>query len=356
MQSCIFSTTQTKGPELWNLDRIDQSAFSPLSGTYSYVKNGTNVRAYILDGGIFAEHDEFLHGTGPTGTGTTRVEAGVSFVADSYTANHPCVTAPGWMPETTQGEINAAYGAGHGTSVASVLGGRRYGVAKEVILTPVRVAGCTGGQSVTRFLDGLDWILSDYQLRTNPAVLNISMYVLRWDPGVPNADRDAVEASVNQLIWNGIVVVSSANNRNEDACWTSPGHIPNGITVGGSEIKGGQETRWVSANPIWSESNKDPGSNWGVCVDIFAPAAGIRSAHVSSATAFRALHTSGTSFAAPLVGGAVARFLQGRNKSIFNPPNAWDYINSVSTLNSLNDAVEALNGSPNKVLYFPPTY
>lgn len=206
-----------------------------------------NFPAYILDTGIFAAHDEFLHGTGTTGTGTTRVEAGVSFIKDTFSANHPCVNPPGWMPENTEQQINTSYKAGHGTSVASVLGGRRYGVAKEVILTPVRVASCSGGQSVTRFLDGLDWILADYQLRSNPAVVNISGYVLRWDPGVANADRDAIEASVNELRWNGIVIVSSANNRNEDACWTSPAHIPNGITVGGSMINGAQDSRWVSA-------------------------------------------------------------------------------------------------------------
>lgn len=145
-----LSTTQTVGVESWGLDRMDQDTPRPLSSTYSYVKNGTGVRAYVVDTGIFAEHDEFLHGTGSTGTGTTRVEAGVSFVADSFSANHPCAVAGQWYTGTQE------YAAGHGTSVASVLGGRRYGVAKEVTLTPVRVFACNGGANTTRFLDGLN--------------------------------------------------------------------------------------------------------------------------------------------------------------------------------------------------------
>jgi len=289
-------------------------------------------------------------------TGTTRVEAGVSFVADTFpAANHPCVAAGQWATGILQ------YGIGHGTSVASVLGGRRYGVAKEVILTPVRVFGCNGGANSTRFLDGLDWIRVHYASNGIPAVVNVSGYVLRLDPGVANTDRDAIEASVNQTIAAGLVFVASANNQNGDACWTSPAHIPGVITVAGSALGTSfgsvWDTTWVSPDPVYNEdTNVDPGTSWGVCVDIFAPAHNIRSAHVTSATAFRTQNHSGTSFAAPHVAGSVARWLQGRSKSTTNPASAWSFLNAYAGLDNLVDTVDnPLNGSPNKLIHMATT-
>ena len=159
-----LSTEQLTDATRWNLDRLDQVGTPLFSGTFSYGNPGVTVRAYVMDTGVMATHDEFRLGLDEVGTGSSRVEAGVSFVADGYAANAPCTAEP---------DETLLIG-GHGTAVASVLGGRRMGVAKNVRIIPVRTVNCSGTGVVSASIDGLNWILDHYDTHAYAGVVNIS--------------------------------------------------------------------------------------------------------------------------------------------------------------------------------------
>jgi len=345
-----LSTTQTTDATRWNLDRIDQSGY-PLSGTFSYGQPGISVRAYVMDTGVMATHDEFRLGLGAVGTGSSRVEAGVSFVGDGYAANAPC-TAP----------ADQSLNAGHGTAVASILGGRLMGVAKNVRIIPVRTLSCRGGGAVSASIDGLNWIMDHYDTHAYAGVVNISNYQAiapagvtcpqNWFAPITAADQTALEQAINSVVSYGLPVVVSANNQNADARCTTPARVPAAITVGGTMMSATSPTvdnRWLNiANPTWSRSNLDPGSNWGPAIDIFAPAHNIRGAHITSTTAERTVGQSGTSFAAPHVAGEVARYLQAKGKSTYNPTGALGYLLSIARSGIIvSTPAIPMNGSAN---------
>ncbi|MCM2315847.1 MAG: S8 family serine peptidase [Thermoanaerobaculia bacterium] len=353
-----LSTEQLTDETRWNLDRLDQVGDELFSGTFSYGNPGVTVRAYVMDTGVMATHDEFRLGLGDVGTGSSRVEAGVSFVADGYAANAPCSAEP---------DETLLIG-GYGTAVASVLGGRRMGVAKQVRIIPVRTLNCGGVGVASAAIDGLNWILDHYDTHAYAGVVNISNYQrLRpegltcpnWSATVTDAELTALEQAVNSVVSWGLPVVVSANNQNVDARCTSPAGNPAAITVGGTMMNdvSGQtvDTRWLNtANPTWRgipPTNLDPGSNWGLAIDIFAPAHEIRSAHITSTTAERLTNRSGTSFAAPHVAGEVARYLQGKGKSTYNPAGALAYLLSIAKSGVIVATPEIpMNGSTNTLM------
>ena len=355
------SSTQVTDATRWNLDRIDQATY-PLSGTFSYNQPGLSIRAYVMDTGVMANHDEFLSGLGSVGTGSSRVETGVSFVADGYAANAPCTAPADQIYET----------GGHGTAVASVLGGRRMGVAKNVRIIPVRTVNCSGRAFASASIDGLNWIMDHYDTHSYSGVVNISNYQpiapvgvtcpVGWPAwvsafGPSEGDLTAFEQAINNVVSYGLPVVVSANNQNADARCTSPARVPAAITVGGTmmNVVGGQtvDTRWLNtSNPTWSSTssprNLDPGSNWGGAIDIFAPAHNIRVAHITSPTAERTIGRSGTSFAAPHVAGEIARYLQAKGKSTYNPTGAMLYLQSIATSGIIaSTPAIPMNGSTN---------
>ena len=168
-----------------------------------------------------------------------------------------------------------------------------------------------------------------------------------------------LEEAVNRVVSWGLPVVVSANNQNVDARCTSPAEIPAAITVGGTMMNdvSGQtvDTRWLNtANPTWRgipPTNLDPGSNWGPAIDIFAPAHEIRSAHITSTTAERLTNRSGTSFAAPHVSGEIARYLQGKGKSTYNPIGALAYLLSIAKSGVIETTPDIpMNGSTNTLM------
>lgn len=356
-----LSTEQLTDATRWNLDRLDQVGDDPFSGTFSYGNPGVTVRAYVMDTGVMATHDEFRLGLEEVGTGSSRVEAGVSFVADSYPANAPCTG-------------DQSFNAGHGTAVASVLGGRRMGVAKNVRIIPVRTLNCSGDGVASASIDGLNWILDHYDTHAYAGVVNISNYQpitpdlgvtcpVGWPAwvdafGPTAAELTALELAVNNVVAWGLPVVVSANNQNADARCTTPARVPAAITVGGTMMSATTPTvdnRWLNtANPTWSRVypyNFDPGSNWGSAIDIFAPAHEIRSAHITSTTAERSLGRSGTSFAAPHVAGEVARYLQGKLKNTYNPTGALAYLLSIAKSGIIVATPEIpMNGSTNTLM------
>ncbi|MGI8560598.1 MAG: S8 family peptidase, partial [Luteimonas sp.] len=168
----------TQSNATWGLDRVDQRD-RPLNGTYVYNYVGSAVRAYVIDSGILASHQDF----------GGRVLSGYTAISDGRGSS----------------DCN-----GHGTHVAGTIGGATWGVAKSVRLVPVRVFGCTGGSANSTIIAGIDWVRAN---AVKPAVANMSL-------GGPISS--ATDTAVNNLSNSGVTVVVAAGNDNADACNFSP--------------------------------------------------------------------------------------------------------------------------------------
>lgn len=280
----IDATTQSN-PD-WGLDRIDQKAL-PLNSTYSYSQTGSGTTAYIVDTGILSTHQEF----------SGRVLNGYTAISDGN--------------GTT--DCN-----GHGTHVAGTVGGTTYGVAKSVRLVPVRILGCDGSGASSNVIAGLDWILKN---GSKPAVVNMSL---------GGAASSSLDSAVENLYNNGYVMVVAAGNSNTDACTSSPARTSNAITVAATD----------------NTDTRASYSNYGSCVDIFAPGSQINSSWIGSNTATKVLN--GTSMATPHVVGVVAEMLQ-------STPTATPQTISANLLNqATSNVVKNPSGSPNRLLYKSP--
>lgn len=246
--------TQSPTPS-WGLDRIDQTN-TTYDNAYNYPASaGLGVRVYIVDTGVVATDPDFAGRMAPG--------------FDAFGQN---------LSDT---DCN-----GHGTHVAGTVAGTRYGVAKKATIVPVRVLGCTGSGSWSGFISAMDWIIANHPSGT-PGVMNASLGGNKYQ---------IVNDSVQKLFAAGITPVVAAGNENSDACLRTPASTPNAVTVGASTIT----------------DSRASFSNFGECVDVFAPGQNIVSnSHLDSATP-RSL--SGTSMAAPHVAGLAALYL-GENKA-----------------------------------------
>ena len=274
----------TQSNATWGLDRIDQRD-RPLDGNYNYTPTGSGVNAYIIDTGIRRSHAQF----------GGRAFVGYDAIGDGQNSN----------------DCN-----GHGTHVAGTVGGSTYGVAKSVRLYAVRVLDCGGSGSNSGVIAGVDWVKNNH---VKPAVANMSL---------GGGASSALDTAVNNAIAAGVTFVVAAGNSNADACNYSPARAANAVTVGSTT----------------SSDARSSFSNYGSCLDIFAPGSSITSAWYSSDTATNTI--SGTSMASPHVAGVAALYLQGNTTA--SPTTVRDaMINSASTgkLTSIG------TGSPNRLLY-----
>jgi len=246
-------TTPTINPTgLWGLSRISQRKLNPsnayLRAPPSY---GQGVDVYVIDTGILYNHTQF----------EDRVIGGRNFVNS------------GTEPIDDNG---------HGTHCSGTIAGKDYGIARKANLFAVKVLNRSGSGTITGVVDGINWAATNYQTRRRPSVANMSL-----GGGVSTALNDAVDAAVRA----GVTFIVAAGNENTDACRRSPASAPLAFTVGATD----------------NADRRASFSNYGKCVDIFAPGVSILSAWNTSPTATNTI--SGTSMATPHVVGVAALYL-----------------------------------------------
>jgi subtilisin family serine protease len=284
-----FETTQPNAT--WGLDRSDQRAL-PLSGTYTYTPTGAGVTVYIIDTGIRTDHAEF-------GGAGGRASSGFDAIGDGRNGN----------------DCN-----GHGTHVAGTVGGTTYGVAKAVKLVAVRVLNCNGSGTTSGVIAGVDWVKANH---VKPAAANMSL---------GGGASTSLDNAVKNSIAAGVTYAIAAGNSNANACNYSPARVAEAVTVGATT----------------SSDARASYSNFGSCLDLFAPGSSITSAWYTSATATNTI--SGTSMAAPHVAGVAALYLQTNATAT---PAA--VANAIATTATSGKVTSAGTGSPNKLLFAPLT-
>jgi subtilisin family serine protease len=278
----IVTADATQSNPPWGLDRIDQRNL-PLNAIYTFNWTGSGVRAYVIDTGIRTTHTQF--------------GGRASNVFDAFGGS-------------------GADCNGHGTHVSGTIGGSTYGVAKSALLRGVRVLDCNGSGSNSGVIAGVDWVTNNH---INPAVANMSL---------GGGASSALDTAVNNLANSGVPIAVAAGNSNANACNTSPARAANAITVGSTTTSDARSSF----------------SNFGTCLDLFAPGSGILSSWFSSDTATATL--SGTSMASPHVAGVAALYKQA------NPgASATTTRNAIVNGATTNVVTNAGTGSPNRLLY-----
>jgi len=233
----------------WGIDRVDQRDL-PLNGIYKWRKSGDGVTAYVIDTGVRFTHTQFQG----------RAVSGPDFY-DNDDDSSDC--------------------HGHGTHVAGTVGGKDYGVAKDVTIVGIKVLSCAGGGVVSDAIAAVDWVTANADGRS---VMNMSLHYFSVIQGLNDAIANAFD--------NDILFAAAAANDDADACFDSPSSEPTALTVAASTITD-QEASF---------------SNHGRCVDLYAPGVNIVSAGLASDTATATF--SGTSMASPHVAGGIALLLE----------------------------------------------
>jgi subtilisin family serine protease len=276
----VYQATTTQSGATWGLDRIDQRN-RPLSGTYTYTSTGSGVRAYIIDTGIQANHPQF----------GSRAQAVYDYAGGS-----------------------GADCNGHGTHVAGTIGSTTYGVAKNVMLRGVRVLNCSGSGTTSAIVAGIDWVRVN---GIHPAVANMSL---------GGGLSSSLNTAATNLANSGIFLAVAAGNENQNACNVSPASASGVLTVAAST----------------STDAKASYSNWGSCVEVYAPGSSITSTWMGSGTNT----ISGTSMATPHTVGVAALYKAAFGDAASSTVNSWIINNATSGVITGN-----VSGTPNRLLY-----
>ncbi|HSU14957.1 S8 family peptidase [Longimicrobium sp.] len=279
-QDQVYSVATTQSGATWGIDRIDQRA-RPLSGTYTYTTTASNVRAYIIDTGIQANHPQF----------GSRAAASYDYAGGS-----------------------GADCNGHGTHVAGTIGSTTYGVAKGVLLRGVRVLNCSGSGTTSAIIAGIDWVRAN---AVKPAVANMSL---------GGGLSSTLNTAATNLANSGVFLAVAAGNENQNACNVSPASASGVFTTAAST----------------SSDAKASYSNWGSCVEAYAPGSSITSTWINSGTNT----ISGTSMASPHVAGVAALY-----KGTFGDAASSTIVSWIINNSTTNVITGNVTGTPNRLLY-----
>lgn len=284
-------------PGLWGLDRIDQHNL-PGEGVYRYPGTGAGVHAYVVEGGVRFTHQEF---------------------SDLTFGKHYGIP---------KDDI-------HGTGVASVLGGKTFGVAKQVILHVIYNPNTSSGLASL-----FGWVITDNELNPQPSVINLSTGFRAPD------DPVLFETSIDTLIEAGFVVIAAAGNWDRDISIDPfyPASYTQVLTVGGTDRLDvvWKNINWPGEQP---EEHDNLASNYGPFVDIWAPAHGLLVA--SSASDSDSKRENGTSYSTPMVAGVASMILEQ------DPMLGHTGVEDALMGNSRSGIISGdLGGAPNRLLFY----
>jgi subtilisin family serine protease len=319
--SSSVSSSLTKQPlarSQWNLDRIDARFPPTLNRFYAYntSRQGEGVTLYVLDSGVYREHDEFLGGDCNDGEDQnnnnnnnnnrcSRAEEGPAFLSE------------GDGSDNNNNHLSSRDCDGHGTHVASTAIGRRVGVAKKARVVAVRVLDCNGTGTIADVISALNWVAKNAR---KPAVVTMSL-------GVPSGEwsRELEDAVRRVVVDAGITAVVASGNSGVDACGIAPARVPEALTVAATDLEGGKfgpaemggmvtrragpsSSSGVLRDTVYAYSNTGP------CVDLFAPGVEILAAcggasRCGQVTPRAMTWATGTSMAVPHIAGAAAIYL-----------------------------------------------
>ncbi len=292
----VHASAVQMDPPSWGLDRMDQRSMA-LDGTFRFGTDGSGIQLFVIDTGLRTSHTEF---------------AGRVDTANSYDA-----VGDGAGIEDCNG---------HGTFVTGIAAGTTYGGAKGVTIHPVRVLGCDGSGSLSDVIAGVDWVTAAVEDHQKGKASS------HWR-GVANMSIEApasltLDRSVQRSILAGVTYVVAAGNDGADACNSSPSRLDEVLTVAATDA--------TDQRPAWS--------NYGPCVDLFAPGVQVTSTYNRSDT--DQATGSGTSMAAPHVAAAAALLLAANDWA--TPADIQRMLVDGATA---DEVVDAGAGTPNRLLY-----
>jgi subtilisin family serine protease len=259
----------------WGLDRIDQLNLE-LDNNYNSYYKGRNVDVYIVDTGLDTTHQEF------------NSNIYLRTVKNLYDAYDTPKTNPGANTDRQ----------GHGTHCAGTVGGNTVGVSPGANLYGVRVLDDDGSGSTADIVSALEWVLGYSKSTGHRSVVSMSL-------GGPcesdDCSVDSLVMATESLITNSFSISVAAGNEGCNACNGSPNAAPNAFNVGASDI----------------DDYITYFSNFGKCVDIFAPGFDILSACALDVCGDHDYYQtmSGTSMATPHVAGVLAQLLEKKSNS-----------------------------------------
>lgn len=278
----------------WGLARASHHKL-PINSDFIYDdKAGDGVNVYVVDTGVYVDHEDF----------EGRASFGKSFITDPRTG------------EEIRRDDN-----GHGTHCAGTIAGKTYGMCKNCHIIGVKVLSGSGSGTMSGVIGGIDWAVKDAKKTGKTSVISMSL---------GGGHTQTLNRAVDGATAAGVFVVVASGNESSDSCDTSPASAKTVISVGASD----HIDKMASF------------SNYGECTHIFAPGVNIESTWINSKRSSMVL--SGTSMATPHVAGALGALMSDKKYKDKNPKEMRKVLQKLAT----KDVITGIpDKTPNLLLY-----